>query len=172
MKAISALLLAVLIAASMLGATGCAGYKLGSMLPADVKTVYVPSFINETTEPLIEVECLRAVMEELQRDGSLRIADEENADAIVRVRLREYRLEPVVFDTTNRSNVRQYRIKLAASLVMTRRSNDSVIVERPIVRGEGVFNVLGDLSSSKLTGLPVAAADLARNLVQQMVEAW
>jgi hypothetical protein len=151
---------------------GCAGYKLGSMLPDDIRAVHVPSLVNETSEPLIEIECQRAVIEELQRDGSLRIADESTADAIVRVRLREYRLEPVVFDTIDRSNVRQYRIKLAASLVMTRSANDQVIVERPVVRGEGVFNVTGDLSSSKLAGLPVAAADLARNLVQQIVEAW
>jgi hypothetical protein len=151
---------------------GCAGYKLGSMLPDDIRTVHVPSFVNETSEPLIEIECQRAMIEELQRDGSLRIADESAADAIVRVRLREYRLEPVVYDTIDRSNVRQYRIKLAASLMMTRSANDQVIVERPVVRGEGVFNVTGDLSSSKLAGLPVAAADLARNLVQQIVEAW
>lgn len=156
----------------VLGSAGCAGYRLGSMLPPDIKSVYVPSFINETGEPLIEIECQRAVIEELQRDGSLAIANEENADAIVRVRLREYRIEPVVYDTVSRSNVRQYRIKIAAALVMTRRVDDSVIVERPAVRGEGVFNVAGDLSSSKLVGLPVAAADLAKSLVQQMVEAW
>ncbi|MBW7908109.1 MAG: hypothetical protein H3C50_04205 [Kiritimatiellae bacterium] len=158
--------------ALLLGSIGCVGYRLGSMLPPDIQTVYIPSFLNETSEPLIEVECHRATVEALQRDGSLRIGDEETSDAIARIRLREYRIEPVVYDTTSRSNVKQYRIKMSASLVMTRRADDKVIVERPTVRGEGVFNVAGDLSSSKLIGLPVAAEDLARNIVQQMVEAW
>lgn len=173
MKRISVALIAIVALGSLafLG-TGCAGYRLGSMLPADIKSVYVPSFVNETSEPLIEAECQRAVIEALQRDGSLRLANEEDADAVLRVRLREYRLEPVVFDARDRSNVRQYRIKLSAAMVMSRQTTGEVIVERPSVRGEGVFNVTGDLSSSKLTGLPVAAADLARNIVQQMVEAW
>lgn len=172
MNRISALLTSILALFAVAISSGCAGYRLGSMLPPDIKTVYVPSFKNETSEPLIETECHRAVIEELQRDGSLKIADEETADAILRVRIRDYRLEPVVFDPQNRSNVRQYRIKLTASMMMTRRETDQVIVERPAVRGEGVFNVTGDLSSSKLLGLPAASADLARNIVQQMVEAW
>ncbi|HMP74858.1 MAG TPA: LptE family protein [Kiritimatiellia bacterium] len=172
MKRISVFAFCAALVGLLLASSGCAGYRLGSMLPDDIKTVYVPSFLNETSEPLIEIDCQRAVIEELQRDGSLQIADEASADSIVRVRLREYRLEPVVFDTTSRSNVRQYRIRLTAAIVMTRRVDDTVIVERPAVRGEGVFTVAGDLSSSKLTGLPVAAADLARNIVQQMVEAW
>lgn len=163
----------LLLALGLVGlSSGCAGYRLGSMLPEDIKTVNVPSFVNETSEPLIEIDCHRAMIEELQRDGTLRVADAESADAIVRVKLRDYKLEPAVYDTRSRSNVRQYRIRITASLVMTRRVDDSVIVERPAVRGEGVFNVAGDLSSSKLIGLPVAADDVARKLVQQMVEAW
>lgn len=160
------------VAVLAIGLTGCAGYRLGSMLPTDIETVYVPSILNETSEPLIEIETTRAVIEQIQRDGSLRIAAEDTADAIVRIRIREYRIEPVAFDTTRRSDVRQYRIRMTASLLMTRRADDSVIVERPAVRGEGVFNMAGDLSSSKLIGLPVAAEDLATKLVQQMVEAW
>ena len=40
------------------------------------------------------------------------------------------------------------------------------------MRGEYVFPVAGDLSSSKLRGLPLAAEDLAHNLVEKVVEAW
>lgn len=156
----------------VLGNVSCVGYRLGSMLPDDIKSVYVPSFLNETSEPLIEIDCQRAVIEALQLDGSLKVADESTADSIARVRITDYTLDPVVYDTTRRSDVRQYRIRLTASLVMTRRADDTVIVQRPKVRGEGVFDVAGDLSSSKLVGLPVAAKDLARNIVQQMVEAW
>lgn len=156
----------------LLVSTGCAGYRLGSMLPDDIQTVYIPSFINETSEPLIEIDCQRGLVEALQRDGSLRIASEESADAIARVVLRSYTLEPTVYDTTRRSDVQQYRIRITARLLMTRRADDSVIVERPSVQGEGVFIVSGDLSSSKRLGLPVAATDLGNKLVQQMVEAW
>ena len=53
--------------------TGCASYQLGSMLPNDIKTVYVPTFINKTGEPMIESEATQAAIRELQKDGSLKV---------------------------------------------------------------------------------------------------
>ena len=50
--------------------TGCTGYRLGSMLPPEIKTVYVPTFANQTTEPLLEMEATDAVIVEFQQDGS------------------------------------------------------------------------------------------------------
>jgi len=47
-----------------------------------------------------------------------------------------------------------------------------VVAESPRVIGEGVFQVVGDLTTSKATGLPIAAEDLGRRIVQQMVEVW
>ena len=52
--------------------TGCAGYRLGTMLPPDIQSVAVPTFINRTSEPLLESETTRAAIREFQQDGSLR----------------------------------------------------------------------------------------------------
>ena len=41
-----------LIPALMLAA-GCANYRLGSTLPPDVRTVYMPTCLNQTDEPLL-----------------------------------------------------------------------------------------------------------------------
>ena len=58
----------------LLLSAGCANYRLGSMLPADLKTVYVPTRKNETAEPLIEQDVTRAILSQIQMDGSLRVA--------------------------------------------------------------------------------------------------
>ena len=62
------------VIASCLWFNGCAGYQLGSMLPPDIKTVHVPNFTNKTQEPFIVTETTKAVLEELQLDGSLELA--------------------------------------------------------------------------------------------------
>lgn len=152
--------------------TGCAGYRLGSMLPPDIKTVHVPTFINRTSEPQLEVETTQAMIEDLQRDGSLRVVNQDQADAVLKVVLRNYSLEPVSYRSDQRTSAREYRIVLTASILMTRKGNGSVIVEAPEVQGEYVFQVLGDLSSSKLRGLPLAADDLAHQIVEKIVEVW
>lgn len=152
--------------------SGCAGYRVGSMLPGDVKTVHVPTFVNRTTEPLLELDATQAVIQELQRDGSLRVVAEANADAILTVVLTEYRLEPVSFRKDVRTAAQQYRAFIVANMVMRRTSDQSVVVEAPRIEGRFVFDVIGDLTSSKLTANPQAASDLAVNMVQRMVEYW
>lgn len=161
-----------LISASLL-ASGCAGYRVGSMLPGDVKTVIVPTFVNRTSEPLLEVDTTQAVIEEFQRDGSLRVVGNINeADAILEVVLIDYRIQPVSFRKDVRTAAQQYRAFITANMVLRRTSDQSVLVEAPRVQGNFVFDVVGDLTSSKLLANPRAAADLGYNMVQRMVEYW
>ena len=151
---------------------GCAGYRLGSMLPADIKTVYVPTFVNQTSEPQLELDTTRFALQEFQRDGSLKLSPEESADATLQVKLTDYRLAPLQYDSTRLTAATEYRITLYASIVLTRKSDHKVIVEYPRCYGEGTFPVVGDLSSSKRTGLPKAAKDLAHDIVQKVTEVW
>jgi len=156
----------------LLWQTGCAGYRLGTMLPGDIATVYVPSVVNKTTEPLIEIDVTQAIIQNIQQDGSLRVVNEDEADTILTVELLSYQLEPVAYSKDVRSAAEQYRINLTSSMVLRRTSDESVVAESPRVSGSAVFDVTGDLTSSKLTGNPEAADDLARRIVQRIVEYW
>lgn len=152
--------------------SGCAGYRLGTMLPGDVRTVFVPTVENETSEPLIESDVTQAIIQQIQRDGSLQIETEENADAVLKVVLTKYKLEPVAYRSDVRAAANQYRINLTASMEMRRTRDGSVVAEAARITGNEVFDVVGDLSSSKLVGNPLAANDLADRIVQRVVEYW
>jgi hypothetical protein len=153
--------------------SGCAGYRVGSMLPDDIQSIYVPTFVNKTKEPLVEVEATQKTLEEFQRDGSLEVATSEDmADALLEVTIIYYGLDPLSYRRETRTATREYRLNLVASIVMTRRSDGSVIVENPRVHGETTFELLGDLSSAKIQALPKAAEDLAHKIVEQVVEVW
>ena len=151
---------------------GCAGYRLGSMLPADIQTVHVPTFFNETDEPLIELDTTRAALRTLRRDGSLRIAAEEEADAILVVTLTDFRLEALGYDRERRLAADEYRMRITASYVLTRADTGQVVAEDPRVIGESEFVLLGDMTSAKQGALPDAAEDLAQRLISSMVEMW
>lgn len=168
----SLLCTALLPALAAFALSGCAGYRLGSMLPPDIKTICLPTFINQTTEPQIEIQATRSAMEEIQRDGSLKIVDENRADAVLQVRLTDYRITPLVYEATRKTAATEYRLTLYAAIVLTRRSDNKVIVENPRCYGEATFPVIGDMTSSKRIGLPKAAADLAHDIVQKVTEVW
>lgn len=153
--------------------SGCGTYRLGSMLPPSIKTVYVPTAANETSEPFIEVDVTRAIMQEIQTDGSLKIASvPEEADSVLTVTLREYTLEPLTYDRERRTAANEYRLLLRARVLLTDSKTGKVLVENPLVQGESTFEIIGDFTTSKASGLPNAARDLARRVVGAIVEAW
>ncbi|HMP89325.1 MAG TPA: LptE family protein [Kiritimatiellia bacterium] len=162
----------LLMTAVLMLFSGCAGYRVGSMLPGDIKNVHIPTFVNQTNEPLIENDTTQAVIREIQRDGSLQVVGEADADAILTVVLTGYRLEAVAFRKDVRTAAQQYRVFVTANMVMRRTADQSVVVEAPTVEGKFVFDVVGDLSSSKQNANPEVARDLARTIVQRLVEYW
>lgn len=152
---------------------GCASYRLGSMLPPEIKTVYIPTFVNETSEPFIETDVTRATMEALQLDGSLRIArSADDADAVLTVKLTGYDLNPLTYEKVRRTAANEYRLVLTAQVVLASTKGGKVLAEDPLVQGESTFDIAGDFTTSKATGLPVAARDLGRRIVAAVVEAW
>lgn len=154
------------------GATSCASYRLGSSLPEDVRTVFVPVFDNRTDEPLIENEVTREVISRIQRDGALRIVPESEADAILKVTLRRFVFTPIAYDDADRNTPNEYRMILSAAFVLYRRTTGQTIVEHPAAQGESLVLLSGDMSTSKRAGLPDASRDLARDLTEKILEAW
>jgi outer membrane lipopolysaccharide assembly protein LptE/RlpB len=157
---------------SLLLQTGCQNYQLGSQLPPDIKSVYVPTVRNQTDEPLLENEVTQAILNELQRDGSLSIESEETADAILYVNITSYEIKALSFDNENRARPDEYRLILGASVEMVRSSNGQILSRNGSLRGREDFPLSGDLTTAKRNGLPGAADDLARFVVSAITEAW
>ena len=156
----------------LLLSAGCVNYRLGSMLPNDVRTVYVPTCVNETSEPLIEQDVTQAILAQIQMDGSLLIADADTADTILNITLTRFWLDPVSYVAGESSTANQYRMSIRASFVLYRRSDRSVIAESPGITGWYDFDFAGDMTSSKAIALRPAAEDLGRRIVNNIVQYW
>ncbi|HPC19231.1 MAG: hypothetical protein KBC66_03265 [Kiritimatiellae bacterium] len=160
-----------LIPALMLAA-GCANYRLGSTLPPDVRTVYMPTCLNQTDEPLLELDVTQAILSQIQMDGSLRLAPEDTADTWLQVTLIQFWLDPVAYVSGDSATANQYRMSIRASFVLRRRSNGSVVAESPGLTGWFDFDFTGDMTSSKAVALRPAAEDLGRRIVNAIVQTW
>ncbi len=167
----ASLILPVLAGLILTHLTGCVGYRLGSSLPPDVSSVHVPTFVNDTNEPLLESDTTRAAIQEFQRDGTLRVLDKDAADLLLEVSLVEFTLEPLRFDRDQSKTAEEYRMRIKADILLTRRKTGEVMTQRRVA-GETFFDFSGDLGTSKRTALPLAAADLAHDIVESVVEYW
>ena len=157
-----------LLAGLLLLAPGCASYRLGSMLPDDLRTVHVPTCVNQTSEPLVEQDVTAAILSQIQTDGTLRIAGPEDADAVLEVVLIQFWLDPVAYAKGESSTANQYRMSIRASFSLRRQ----VVVESPGIVGWHDFDFAGDMTSSKAVALRPAADDLGRRILNRIVQYW
>lgn len=168
----SALAAGLALLAASLGMTGCAGYQLGSTLPKDVKSVYVPTFENKTSEPFIEADVTREVVTGIQRDGTLKVVNKDRADAILKVTLSQFLFVPIAYDRTNRTQANEYRLILTASYTLEHARTGKVISQHPMVQGETIASLVGDMSTSKRAAVPEASKELGKEIVDRLVETW
>ena len=157
---------------SLLILNGCLGYNLGTTLPHDIQTVHVPTFKNQTTEPLLEVPTTDATVAQFQFDGSLKVTEQELADAVLTVTLKSYELEALSYNRKKTTKTQEYRARIHASIILTRASNDEVIMDNPNVEGEATFFVAGDMTSSKKRAQQSLSEDLAKHIVDAIVQTW
>jgi len=151
--------------------TGCVGYKLGNTLPKNLKTVYVPTFINKTGEPMVETEATKAALQELQMDGSLEVVGMDLADTILEVTLVKITFTPLGFEQDSRKTANEYRLYLHADVIF-KNAKTNQILSKKNVAGETTFIPGGDLAGAKRLALPKASKDLAHRIVEAVVEYW
>ena len=150
---------------------GCLGYRLGSSLPAGIRTVHVPTFKNQTPEPLIEAQATQAAILEFQKDGTLKVADAAEADVRLDVKLVGFELETVSYAKDSARTVNEYRLRMDAEVVLLRSKTNEELLRRT-VKGDTLFQPSRDLALDKRNALPKAAENLAHQIVQTVVEFW
>jgi Lipopolysaccharide-assembly len=69
---------------------GCSFGFAGGGLPANIRTVAVPSFLNDTADPTLTLLVTQAVKQAMESRLGLRAATEEQADAVVHGRIVRY----------------------------------------------------------------------------------
>jgi hypothetical protein len=151
---------------------GCTGYKLGSNLPPNIRSVAVPVFVNQTGEPGLETLTTSATLQEFQKDGSLKVADRTTADTVVEVTLRKYKLTPLRYRSDRATTAREFRLTLEAEVTWRRLPSQEVLAHSTKVEGYKDFEALTDLPSARREALPDAATDLAHRIVRTVVDYW
>jgi hypothetical protein len=148
------------------------GYELGGSRPAGIKTVAVAPVVNKTHEPAIELEVNHALRQRLQFDGRMKLTRTvSEADAVIEVILTDYSLTPLAYRSDQRTTPELYRIRISGKAQMKDPATGTVISESETY-GESVFEFASDLTSSRRNALPEAAREIAKFMVDDLIERW
>jgi hypothetical protein len=160
--------------------TGCAGYKIGPIQPKFMEGIHkiaIPTFRNDTLEARVEVDLATAVINEFQRDGTYQIVDEKDADAVLEGRLDLIQRHPARGVRGNLLLTQEYNLSLRCRFKLTKKSS-GVVVDQRAVTGTTSFYVTGsdtlaaDVNQDERQAIPLAAQDMANQLVVQLSEGW
>lgn len=153
---------------------GCSGYHLGPVngAVAGEKSIEILPFNNQTLQPRLGDAVTEALRQQFQTDGTYHLATHGAGDMIVSGVITRYRRVGLSYLNGDASTTQNYRINLAAHVIVRERSTGKVLLDKDVT-GYTLVNVGTDLASSERQAAPLLAEDLARNVVGLIAEgAW
>jgi len=162
--------------------SGC-GYTTKTMLPEDIKTIHVEIFKNdiditkevsekdkyEVYRPNLEVDLRDAIIERVFLDGHLKVESRDFADAVLEGEIVQFRKDPLRYQN---KDVEEYRISLVCDLRLEGMKDSEVLLEEESITGDTSYFTTGSLEKSETEALDEAMKDLARRIVNRIVENW
>jgi hypothetical protein len=167
----------VLAVVLSLGSAGC-GYTLvgsgKSILPPEMKTVYVTTLVNETPVVGVEQRLTDAIILELSARRRLKpVADAGAADAELSGRVTSASLSAVRFDADGRAI--EYQLTITARITLVNRATEKPIFDEPSFLFRQPYTVpssSGTYIDLQYAALEALARPFARTLVTTLLEGF
>lgn len=167
-----------------IAAVVASGYTTKSLLPEDIKSVYIAPVVNgidlsaEISErdrfhvyrPGTEVDVTNAVINRFIFDGNLKVAKEGASDAVITAKLIDYRRDPLRY--TEGDDVQEYRLSITLDITMSRASTKEILWHEANLTGDTTFFLTGPRATSEDEAVTKAVEDVARRVVEKTVELW
>ena len=148
---------------------GCANYKMGSTPKGgglqDIRTLYVPTVVNETDETAVPGPVTNAILQEIDRDGTFRHARKDESDAILEVTVKRIERSPIQQSVQQYLTTLQYQLTIVLEYRVYSMKDKKEAIPKTSVSGYTTFFVQGDQTESQRQALPLAATSAAQNLV-------
>lgn len=166
------------VAAAMLFCGGC-GYRIGSLVHPQLKTVAVAPVQNETLEYNLTAQVRNLLCERFMTDGSLKLVDEKEADCIVYARIVDAKYAEVSWAESTRAEdgedillPNEWSVTLVIEYTVIIPGRVQPLVSARRVSGTANFQTGPDQLTGRMNGVRQAAYAAARQVVASFTEGW
>lgn len=149
---------------------GCAtGYSWKSSVPVAMRTVTVPTFMNESDIAELGPVATRQLLREIQREGTFKIAAADEAVLEIQGVVKRATAAIGAYDRRAEMRLKAYRFVLTAEVSVIDKTAGKVLVNNRKYVAEDVFTARQDISTAERDASGRAADDLARQIVDDLV---
>ena len=169
------ILLSLGTAALLLSTADC-GYHFAERtdaIPAELKTVAIPLWKNETAEPGIETIFTNAMVKEFARKGWLKPVAPGAADTILEGRIETIDVQPVSFSSV--AIELEDRVSVVASVTLKRKKDDAILWSSSRLLGAEVYDSTPDFNvdlRNREQALRKVAGDVAASVHDQIFRVY
>ncbi len=163
--------------------TSC-GYHLthtGGIVPEGAKYIAIPTFVNNTNEPYVDIEVTKAVVNEFVHDGRLRVVSSDAADLMLTGKIVKFEMIPQSYDPN--SYVLQYYISIVVDIsvedvknhkiILKEKGLNSVFLASYAVSYPSISNVnIAATKNAKQAAIIQASQDVAQTLRSRVLEGF
>lgn len=144
----------------------CGPYSFSGSSLGGIESVYVPIISNETIEYGLGEELTDKITSAFVADNSLKIVDEDAADAVITGKVISYERSPYTYN--QQEQVQEYKVDVAVEVKFTK-TDGSTIWEESRISSFGVFSAE---SETEQDGKTKALEKLAEIIVNKTVRNW
>lgn len=159
------------------------GYRLsgtGGLVPEGAKAIAIPVFINGTSEPYVDIEITKAVVDEFLADGRLKVTDPLAADLVLMGKVTKYDVTALSY--TPNAYVQQYQVRLSVDARLEDQKTKKVIWQEsgiqaifisdyPVVYDSGKTDIR-QTKIAKEAAIKKASRDIAWTLRSRVLEGF
>ena len=153
---------------AVLALAGCANYRWTSPVPADMRTVTVPTFRNESNILELGAVATRQVLREFQREGTFKIASADDAAIEVQGVIKSASVGRIYFKREMSMRAFEQRLVVAADVSLIDRRSGKVMVNNRRYVAETTYFSDTDIATARRDASGRAAEDLARQIVDDV----
>lgn len=93
-------------------------------VPSGLTSVAIPTFVNQTFEPGIEIPFTQGFLREFIRDRRVKVLDRSEADAILEGVVKTFQIYSVAYDTSGLAT--EYQTTIVVDLTLKKRNGETI----------------------------------------------
>ena len=160
------------IVAGTLFLTGCAGYRLGMENSLPFESIFVDVVANDSFAPQAQALLTQNLRESIARDPRVKLADREEADVTLTVRLSSYTRQPDAAMVGDTALARSFRLNLGALVTLQdNRDARTYLNDWPVETESEAFTDSG-LTQAEYREIPLLTEDLSARIREKVLDTW
>ena len=155
--------------------TGGCGYKMGSLMHPQVKSIAIAPITNETLEPFVSASMRGALCEQFQFDNSLKLKGLQSADCILYGKVIKVETTATSEDSTDNEQTyraAEWQVAVEFEFIVSIPGRKEPLITRRRVIGSAKYQVMADQEVTRRRGVQQACRNAAQEAVVYTTESW